>query len=197
MRNPPRKKCTLTLSKSYVQEFAFCAGDKSLPIFSNIHSLTQRNKIITAKPIGSMSQKVKQISRNLRTIEFKIDQVLDSIIRIHRGPLKYSYVMIALLSHVILVKNPDLSQKKFMDLAKKTLEKIPWQATGFKLCLAIFLNNLRVSLFSIKYEGISKLTSLFFQRMIRKLVQKKVALFFKVILYGEIYYVPVFVGTRD
>ena len=61
------------------------------------------------------------------------------------------FIMIALLSHVILVNNPDLSQKKFIDLAKKTLEKIPWQASGFRLCLAIFLNNLRVSLFSILF----------------------------------------------
>jgi len=30
-----------------------------------------------------------------------------------------------------------------------------------------------------------------------KIVCTGISLFFKVILYGEIYYVPVFVGTRD
>ena len=61
------------------------------------------------------------------------------------------YIMIALLSHIFFVNNPVQSQKKFIDLQKILLEKIPMRATGFKLCLAIFLNNLKVSLFSILF----------------------------------------------
>jgi stage II sporulation protein M len=61
------------------------------------------------------------------------------------------FISIALLSHLILVKNPEQAQKKFVDLAKNLLKKIPLHASGFKLCLAIFLNNLKVSLFSILF----------------------------------------------
>jgi len=61
------------------------------------------------------------------------------------------FIMIALLSHVILVKNPEQAQKKFADLAKNLLKKIPLHASGFRLCLAIFVNNSEVSLFSILF----------------------------------------------
>ncbi len=61
------------------------------------------------------------------------------------------FILIALLSHVTLVKNPEQAQKKFINLTKNLLEKIPSQATRFELCLAIFLNNSKVSLFSILF----------------------------------------------
>jgi stage II sporulation protein M len=60
-----------------------------------------------------------------------------------------TYIAIALLSHIVLVNNPVQSQKKFMELTKIISEKIPEQATGIELCLVIFMNNLKVSLFSI------------------------------------------------
>jgi len=61
------------------------------------------------------------------------------------------FISIALLSHVILVKNPEQAQKKLADLTKNLLEKIPLQASGFRLCFAIFVNNSKVSLFSILF----------------------------------------------
>lgn len=62
-----------------------------------------------------------------------------------------TYILFALLSHIVLVNNPVESQKKFVELAKIISEKIPINATGFELCLAIFINNLKVSLFSILF----------------------------------------------
>ncbi len=61
------------------------------------------------------------------------------------------FIMIALLSHVILVKNPEQAQKKFVDLTKNLLKKIPLHTSGFRLCLAIFVNNSKVSLFAILF----------------------------------------------
>lgn len=61
------------------------------------------------------------------------------------------FIIIALLSHVILVKNPEQAQKKLIDLTKNLLKKIPLHASGFRLCFAIFVNNSKVSLFSILF----------------------------------------------
>lgn len=61
------------------------------------------------------------------------------------------FISIALLSHFILVKNPEQAQKKLADLAKNLLKKIPLHASGFRLCFAIFLNNSKVSLLSILF----------------------------------------------
>jgi len=61
------------------------------------------------------------------------------------------FISIALLSHLILVKNPEQAQKKLADLAKNLLKKIPLHASGFKLCFAIFVNNSKVSLLSILF----------------------------------------------
>jgi stage II sporulation protein M len=62
-----------------------------------------------------------------------------------------TYILFALLSHIVLVNNPVESQKKFMELTKIISEKIPKQATRIELCLVIFINNLKVSLFSILF----------------------------------------------
>jgi stage II sporulation protein M len=61
------------------------------------------------------------------------------------------FILSALVSHVFLTRHPDLAQKKAVDLAKRLLEKIPPQVTGFERLLLIFLNNSRVSLFSIVF----------------------------------------------
>jgi len=84
----------------------------SLEILRNFHLLISENRINTPETTKYTTRIMEHIPRNLQTSKFKLDWVLESIIRSHRGPQKYSYVTIALLSHVILVNNPDLSQKE-------------------------------------------------------------------------------------
>jgi stage II sporulation protein M len=61
------------------------------------------------------------------------------------------FVLLVFFSHVFLVKNPDQVQKIITELQKKLLERIPLHTTGIRLFLAIFLNNLRISFFSILF----------------------------------------------
>ncbi len=59
------------------------------------------------------------------------------------------FVLTAVSSHVLLVKNPEKAHEAFVDLAKKLNAKSSMQVTGLKRCLALFLNNVTVSLLSI------------------------------------------------
>lgn len=48
-------------------------------------------------------------------------------------------------SHIFLVQHPEIAEKKVMEIVKALMEKLPVMEGGFKLFLAIFLNNLLVS----------------------------------------------------
>lgn len=59
------------------------------------------------------------------------------------------FVIVFVLSCVFLMNRPDHTYKTIVELQERLLGKIPIHATGFKLFLSIFMNNLRVSFFSI------------------------------------------------
>lgn len=59
------------------------------------------------------------------------------------------FIIISLLSYSFLVSHPDRAQKRIAELQRLLLGRIPPGATGYRLFLAIFFNNLRASFFAI------------------------------------------------
>ena len=59
------------------------------------------------------------------------------------------FVIVVVLSYVFLMSRPDQGYQRIVELQKVLREIIPEHITGYKLFLAIFLNNLRASFVSI------------------------------------------------
>ena len=59
------------------------------------------------------------------------------------------FFAVAVVSHTYLIGHPELAEEKVMEIVKALMEKLPVLEVGFKLFIAIFLNNLFVATLSM------------------------------------------------
>ena len=60
-----------------------------------------------------------------------------------------AFFAVAVASHTYLIGHPELAEEKVMEIVKALMEKLPVLEGGFKLFIAIFLNNLLVASLSM------------------------------------------------